>query len=268
MVLRSFLLLTLLVLPLRADEFGQEVAKLHANRAGDKLAALQSYYAEGRTLINNEVVPFRLWAQRPDRLLVESATGERRVVQCFDGKHEPWISHADLALAAPQLMGKGDRKDFIANADFDGPLVDFEAKGYSVDYAGEDDVEGRKAAKLLLMSALNDVLFLWVDDESHEIVKRAVFRINRDGKRLLAETYFSDFRDVGGVMQPHRIETRVGNITLYLMVVSKMEANPPQVVDARFSPPPNWPLYEKTVPSTSHPPAPTPVLSELGAQPK
>ena len=262
MVPPRFFLLILLVLPLRADEFGQEVAKQHANRAGDKLAALQSYYAEGRTLINNEVVPFRLWAQRPDRLLVESATGERRVVQCFDGQHEPWISHTDLALAAPQAMSKGDRKDFIANADFDGPLVDFEAKGYSVDYAGEDEVEGKKAAKLLLMSALNDVLFLWVDADSHEIVKRAVFRINRDGKRLLVETYFSDFRDVGGVMQPHRIETRVGNNSLYLMVVSKMEANSPQVIDARFTPPANWPAYEKATSPSSRPPVEPPSAAD------
>lgn len=243
--LRLLIWLILAALPLRADEFGTEVAKQHAARAGERLAALQSYYAEGRTLINGEVVPFRLWAQRPDRLMVESATGERRVVQCFDGVHEPWISHTDLALAAPLGMPPGDRRDFVANADFDGPLVDFAAKGYTVDYAGEDEVDGRKAAKLLLMSPQNDISFQWVDAETHEVVKRAVFRIGRNGDRQLVETYFSDFRDVGGVLQPHRVETRIGTSTLYLMVISKMEANSAQVTEMRFAPPSGWPIYSK-----------------------
>ncbi|MFI5335964.1 MAG: hypothetical protein ACHQ5A_04225 [Opitutales bacterium] len=261
------LLLLIAAVPLRADEFGDVVAKQHAARAGERLAALQSYYAEGRTLINNEVVPFRLWAQRPDRLLVESATGERRVLQCFDGRHEPRISHTELAQAAPQAMSPGDRKDFVANADFDGPLVDYAAKGYTVDYAGENDVGGRKAAKLLLMSAQNDVLFLWVDAETHEIVKRAVFRISRSGERRLVETYFSDFREVGGVLQPHRVETKIGDTTLYLMVVSKMEANSPQVTDERFAAPPGWPPYLKPVLPPPPPPAVVPSATPASEPP-
>jgi outer membrane lipoprotein-sorting protein len=237
----QFLLLALLAaLPLRADEFGAAVAKEHAERAGDRLAALKSYYAEGRTLINNEVVQFRLWAARPDRLRVESFTENRRVVQCYDGRHEPWIGHTAVAHGNPEPMSPGDARDFIANADFDDPLVDYAAKGYTVDYAGEERVNDRRTAKLLVMSARNDVLFMWVDAETHEIVKRSYFRITKEGERQTVDTYFSDFRDVGGVLQPHRVETKIGDATLYLMVTAKMEPNSPQVTDDIFAPPPGW----------------------------
>lgn len=225
---------------LRADEYGREIAERHARRAGDRLAQLQSLYAEGRTLINNEVVPFKLWARRPNQLRVESFTDRRRALQLSDGRHEPWISHTDVAQGAPQEMSAGERKDFLANADFDGALVDFAAKGYTVDYAGEDTIDGRKTSKLLVMSASDDIFFLWLDAQTHEVVKRGVFRIAR-GQRVMVETYFSDFREVGGVLQPHRIETRFGERVLYLMVISRMEANPAQVTDAVFAAPAGWP---------------------------
>lgn len=234
------LLLLLATVTLRADEYGREIAEQHARRAGDRLAKLRSLYAEGRTLINDETVPFKLWSRRPGQLRFESLTGQRRVVQVFDGKHEPWISHSEVADGAPQPMSPGDRKDFIANADFDGALVDFAAKGYTVDYAGEDTIDGRKAGKLLVMSASDDIFFLWLDAQTHEVVKRGVFRVAQ-GQRVMVETTFSDFREVGGVLQPHRIETKLGERTLYLMVISKMEANSAQVTDAVFAAPAGWP---------------------------
>lgn len=226
---------------LRADDYGREIAEQHAQRAGGRLARLQSLYAEGRTLINDEVAPFQLWARRPGQLRFESATGRRRVIQACDGRREPWISHTDVAAGAPQPMSAGERKDFLANADFDGALVDFAAKGYTVDYAGEDTIDGRKAKKLLLVSASDDIFFLWVDAGTHEVVKRGVFRVARGQQRVMVETYFSDFREVGGVPQPHRIETKLGERTLYLMMISKMEANSAQVTDAVFAAPAGWP---------------------------
>jgi outer membrane lipoprotein-sorting protein len=243
-LLAVLLFLTACLAPARADELGVEVARKHAERAGAKLAALKSYFAEGRTLINGEVVQFQLWAARPNRLRVESFTAGRRVVQCFDGRHEPWIAHTAVAHGNPEPMAPADAKDFVANSDFDDPLVDSAAKGYTVDYAGEEEVEGQKAAKLLVMSATNDVLFIWVDNASHEIVKRSFFRIDKNGDRQVVDTYFGDFRDIGGVLQPHRVETRVGAATLYLMVTSHMDANSPLVTDATFTPPPGWMDYQ------------------------
>lgn len=240
MIKRLLLLLACLSAALlRADETGEAIARQHAERAGGRLAQLRGLYAEGRTLIKGEVVAIRLWAERPNRLRVESFNEQRKVVQCFDGALEPWLSHSDAAAGAPQRMALADRKDFLSNADFDGPLVDHRAKGYEVEYAGAEVVAGRPAKKILVMNQANDVFFLWIDDETHEILRRAVYRMNR-GQRILVDTFFSDFREVGGVLQPHRIETKVGENTLYLMVISQMVPNPTIAADL-FAAPKGWP---------------------------
>lgn len=225
-----------------AANVGHELAAAHARRAGGRTAQVGSLQAEGRTLVNDEVLEFRLWARRPDQLRVETGVGDRRVTQVFDGRHEPVVTHSGANAGRPMRMAAAERKEFIANADFDGPLVNFAAKGYTVDYAGEDHIGGRVAKKLLVMSALDDVFFLWLDAETHEIVKRAVFRIVGE-RRLLVETLFSDFRDVGGVPQPHRVETKIGDRTLYLMVVTRITANAPEVTDAVFAVPEGWPEW-------------------------
>jgi outer membrane lipoprotein-sorting protein len=217
-------------------QLGHEIARKHAARAGDRLAALTALRAEGRTFINNEVVPFTLVAQRPDRLRVESFTPLRRVVQAYDGAGAPWISHSELKGATPQEMGEADAKDFIANADFDGPLVSFAEKGYSVDYAGEEPIDGRNAYKLLLMNKRDDIFFLWVDAENLEVVKRTAYRV-AGGQRVAVDTLFKDFRAVGGVLQPHRIETSAKGRTLYIMLIDRMEPNPPAVPPETFARP-------------------------------
>ncbi|MDI1336392.1 MAG: hypothetical protein PSU94_09450 [Lacunisphaera sp.] len=221
-------------------QLGHEIARKHAERAGDKLAALTALRAEGRTFINEEVVPFTMVAQRPSRLRVESFTPLRRVVQAYDGAGKPWTSHSELKGGAPLDMNAADANDFVANADFDGPLVNFAAKGYSVDYAGEEPIDGRNAFKLLVMNKSDNIFFLWVDAENHEIVKRTAYRVFSN-QRVAVDTFFKDFREVGGVLQPHRIETTANGRTLYIMLIDRMEANPPAIPPETFARPPARP---------------------------
>lgn len=216
-------------------QLGHEIARRHAERAGDRLAALVAIRAEGRTFLNGEVVPFLLVAARPNRLRVESFTPARRALQVYDGNSAPWASHTEKHGGAPREMAEAEAREFIANADFDGPLVDFAAKGYSVDYAGEEPVEGRAAHKLLLMSRSDDIFFLWVDVQTSEIVKRTVYRIS-NGQRVAMETTFRDFQPVAGVLQPHQIETRANGRSIYVMVIDRMEANPVVAPDAFAKP--------------------------------
>lgn len=239
---RSVLLLLVLSAgPLaRADQVGHDIARQHAERGGGKFREMRSLYIEGRALLGRDIVQVRTWAERPNRLRVESGGSERLATQIYDGQHEPLMTHTDFEHGRPLRMSPAERADFIANADFDGPLVDFAAKGYAVDFAGEERVLGQPAKKLLLMSAAGEVSFLWVDNESAEIVKRGVFRVSED-KRVLVETYFGDFRQVDGVSLPHRIETKVGDRTIYLMLLTHMEVNSDKVAAERFAVPEGWP---------------------------
>jgi outer membrane lipoprotein-sorting protein len=224
---RSILLLSsmaLFVVTARA-QIGSEIAQQHAQRAGGHLAELKGLRAEGRILIGNETISVTAIAQRPGKLRVETKTPLRHVIQVADGVHPAWISHTDTQGGAPQDMNEADARDFKVSADFDGVLVDHAAKGYSVDYAGEEVLDGKRTSKLLMMGPRDEIFFLWVDAVSHEIVKRLVYR-TRAGKRMSIETVYQDFRPVNGVLQPYRIGTFVDGKIVYVMVMDRMEGNP------------------------------------------
>jgi outer membrane lipoprotein-sorting protein len=251
---RVFLFLFLAVSCAAAD-LGREIAERHAQRSEGRARELKSLYAEGRTLVQGEVIDFKLWAASPNQLRVESTSPTRRIVQIFDGRHEPVIQHSDVEGGRPLRMALAERQDFIANADFSGPLVDYALKGNTVDYAGRDELPEGPAAKLLVMSPRDDVLFLWVDEKTAEIVKRSVFRIIRD-QRFSVETFFSDFRPVAGTMQPFRVETKLGAKQLYLMVITRMEGNSSEVTPERFAVPTDWPKLPFEVNTTGETPSP------------
>jgi hypothetical protein len=42
---------------------------------------------------------------------------------------------------------------------------------------------------------------------------------------VAVDTFFKDFREVGGVLQPFRVETAANSRNLYVMIIDRMEAN-------------------------------------------
>jgi outer membrane lipoprotein-sorting protein len=217
---------------------GAEIAQKHAERYGGraKLEKLKSYRAEGRTYLGDKETTFMLWAARPDKLRIETFSLKRRLVQATDGT-TVWQSSSDFNDGAATELTGGEARELAHDADFDGVLVDYQEKGWSVDFAGQEDVEGRAAFKLLVMGKREEVFFVWVDAISHEVVKRTSYRVS-SGQRFAVDTYFKDFRKVAGdVMLPHRIEARVGARALHTTVFEKVEANPRKLPVSLFAPP-------------------------------
>ena len=206
---------------------GDELAAVHLEKMGGqtKIHGLQALRVVGKTFIQDKAVEVVMWAQRPNRLRIESQMEGKKFVQVFDGEHTPWQTHTAVENGAPKAMDESEARDFVRNADFDGPLIDYSAKGFTVDYAGEDQIEGRPAYKLLVMNRRDEILFVWLDKDSYLMVKRLEYRVTQ-GRRLGIETSYKDYRPVKGVPQPYRVETRANGRVLNMTMIDKMDANP------------------------------------------
>ncbi|HUG09661.1 MAG TPA: hypothetical protein VMM36_01545 [Opitutaceae bacterium] len=185
-----------------------DILRIHRETLGRTAAiqALRAFRAEGVTKLEAGEVEFTLWAARPAKVRLESRLGDQRMVQAYDGVTAAWGMPAG---GEPALMSKGEAREFIAGADFDGPLVDPASKGYAVTYAGEAEVEGRQCLHLMLAARDLEVIELYVDAETYMVLKRVSARPEvPDAAKL--ETFFSDYRPVGGVMMPFRVMTFEG----------------------------------------------------------
>jgi len=60
-------------------------------------------------------------------------------------------------------MGEDNLRDLLLAADFDGPLVDYAAKGNTIEYLGHDAVDGDDALRLKVTLKNGDIIYYYLD---------------------------------------------------------------------------------------------------------
>jgi hypothetical protein len=117
--------------------------------------------------------------------------------------------------------------------DIEGHLVDWRVKEHDVKLAGREALPGGEAFKLEVTLARGAVRYDYIDVKSRQIVRSDIPRRIR-GRDVVLVDEFSDFRDVDGLVIPHRIETHVVDRPETIRIqVEDVELNP-VLDDERF----------------------------------
>ena len=206
-----------------------DLARLHTEAMGGaaRIAQFAALQATGTVKIEGRTMHIGLVAQRPNRVRTIVQGEGYMLIQAYDGANPPWQVDVSAKSSGPQLIGEVAARDFVDDAEFDDPLVSPAERGYSVDYAGTTDVNGRRIYRLLVTHRLTETFELELDGETYFIVRRLSTRRLADGREIKFETRFSDFRPVTGVIVPYRIGVYAGDRMLSETVLESVEANPP-----------------------------------------
>jgi outer membrane lipoprotein-sorting protein len=217
-----------------ADEL---IAKNLEARGGlEKLQAVQSMRLTGTLTVGDSSMPSVLEVKRPNKTRWEFTVNGQTAVQAYDGK-EAWAIAPFAGRTEAEPMPPEDAKDVELQADMDGPLVDYKAKGHRVELMGLEKAGGRDAWRLKVTLRNGDVRDLYLDLKSHLQIASVVRRMVQ-GKPAEVESAIGDYREIGGVLLPHFFETRVKGIPQTQSVrFEKIELNVP-IDDSRFSRPP------------------------------
>jgi hypothetical protein len=136
----------------------------------------------------------------------------------------------------PEPMPTEALKQAEEQADFDGPLVDYQAKGHKVELVGKEKVEGSDAYKLKVTLKNGDIRYIYVDADQYLEIKVEGKTMIR-GTEIDSSTSIGDYKEVGGLMLPHAMEsTQAGSPQSQKMTIEKIELNVP-IDDARFKMP-------------------------------
>ncbi len=221
---------------LRADT-ADDVARIHTEAIGGKvrMSRMTSLQAAGRVLIDGREMSFKLIAERPNRLRMETQVQGKRVIQATDGVAPPWQLNPDASPPVATDLTGDEAQEFAADSEFDDPLVDYAARGYALDYAGEHMVGGRRVIKLLVTRRLVRSYFLLLDAETYFIVSKQATR-TRGGREVPIETRYDDFRPVAGVILPHRYAVYADGRLLHETILEMVKPNAP-VPPGSFTPP-------------------------------
>lgn len=211
-------------------------AYLKARGGLSKIRAVQSERVSGTVSFGSIEGPFFVERKRPLKMHMEMTLNGQTLIRVYDGKSSGWIYNPFLPNAAVNPMTPADLASIAEEADFEGPFIDYKAKGNQIEYAGKDEVEGKPAQKLKLTSKQGDVGYFFFDASTGLILKWQGTRKNGD-KDVPWESHFRDFRDVDGVKYPFLVESGpVGSDQTQKITATKIEVNI-SIHDSQFAEP-------------------------------
>ncbi|MCA1829459.1 MAG: WD40/YVTN/BNR-like repeat-containing protein [Myxococcales bacterium] len=225
----------------------QIVARYVEARGGAaKLKAVQSLRLDGKIVFGGGEGAVTAEAsqlmKRPDSIRREISLQGLTGIDAFDGA-EAWSVDPFNGRRDAFRKPADDARALSEDADFEGPLVDAQAKGHRVEYLGTEDVDGTPALKLRVSLKNGDTIYTYLDPDYFLEIRRVTQRMVRGSERI-TETDFGSYVVVDGIQVPGSIESgRKGAPKDARFALDSAEANP-KADDALFHFPSGKPQRE------------------------
>jgi hypothetical protein len=226
-----------LLLPVAATgQTVDEIVTLHVGARGGReaLAAVRTLRMTGHATAGpgREAIVRREIA-RPGRIRTEFVFQGTTGVYVWDGSAGWRVSPLDGSLEPEPLTAEAAALS-AEQADFEGPLVDWKAKGNRIERVSGETLSGGAAHKLKVTLKSGVVRHIWVDATTGLVVRTESTRKLR-GHEMTFETVYGDYRPIGGVRFAHSIDTGVrGRPQRMRIVVDRVETNL-KLDDSRFA---------------------------------
>jgi outer membrane lipoprotein-sorting protein len=170
-------------------------------------------------------LPMTIAAKRPNLMRQEMQIQDKRIVTAFDGQ-KAWMINPMMGTESPQEL-TGPQADMAKDqADFDGALVDWKAKGHTVELVGLEEVGGVKAQKIKVTKKNGQVQYFFLNPDTGLEIKTTT-EVQQGGTTMTVETELSDYRSVDGIMLPHALKTSINGTPTASIIVEKIELNAP-----------------------------------------
>jgi outer membrane lipoprotein-sorting protein len=179
-------------------------------------------------------LPFTMELKRPRKTRLELQFNGQTAVQVYDGtngwKLRPFLNRHEVEPYNQEEMASASMQ-----ADLDGPLVDYAAKGTKIEFEGMERVGDQDTYKLRLTLKNGKSQNVWIDSQTYLEVKIEGTPRRLDGKYRDVATYYSDYRMVNHLMLPYALETAVDGVEQTEKIqIDSISVNP-KVSDSRFA---------------------------------
>jgi outer membrane lipoprotein-sorting protein len=211
-MVRKITLVAILMLALVASLIAAEmtadglIAKYFTATGGEQnVRAIKSMTMKGTMFAQGQSLEMKVSYVLPGKSFVEIGMGGMTVQTVGTNGKEAWMKHPMLGNV---FLSGSDKDDAMRQANMF-PLLDYKKSGAKVKFLGEDMVKGAKAYKLEYVGADNDTVVYSFDATTFLTLKE---------KRTDATVMASDYRKVGGIMIPYKINVQAGAQSMMMTI--------------------------------------------------
>lgn len=218
-----------------ADEIVKKA--IEARGGMEKIKAVQSERISGRVSLAESLEgTVVLELARPHKLHSEITVEGQRILRVYDGKSAGWMVNPFAENKDAQPLPEDELKGMPEEADLDGPLVEYKAKGSQIELIGKEDLGGKQVYHLKLTGKDGDVRSYFLDATTYLTVKWTGIRKVSD-QPMPWESNLSDYREVDGLKFPFKIEQgSPGTPYQQTLTIERVELNP-RIEDSHFAKP-------------------------------
>jgi hypothetical protein len=174
-------------------------------------------------------LPFLMELERPRKMRFELEFNGQTAVQVYDGANG-WKLRPFLGRRVVEPYTADELKTSSMQADLDGPLMDYPAKGTRVELVGSEPVDGRDTYKIKMTMKDGQVLHVWIDALTFLEAKIEGQPRRLDGTLHPVEIYFRDYRPVEGLRIPFVLDTKVLPVATNALGLRDTPAPPERIV--------------------------------------
>ncbi len=212
------------------------VAQIVKAQGGEKLKTIKSVKTTGKLVFGGGQAegPLVGFVARPGKVRQEISLGGAKLVQAYDGT-TAWQINPFAGSSKPEKMAEDEAGDLMDAADLDGPFVDSARKGYKLELAADEELDGTPVHVVKVTNKRGKVETYYVDAGSGLILKvRGKEKIQ--GNEVEVETLLSNYKEVNGIMTAHAVDRFIGGQPFLQIVFERVEHNV-EVEDSLFKMP-------------------------------
>lgn len=236
---KCILLLSLLlsvVFNLLTAQSADEIVAAYYNTIGDteKFQQMQSTKMTGKAFQMGMEFPFIQVRTRPNKSKTIVDVQGSQVIRAFDGK-SGWVINPFIGGTSATAMSEDENNEEARNL-FEGQLINYQDKGYTLGLEEQEEVNGTTCHVLKITTTEKDIYYYYMHPEKGYPVMMKSFVSSGEMAGTPVETHYSSYKDVEGMLMPHSIKTRVNGQTVADVLITKIEVNVP-VKDEDFAMP-------------------------------
>lgn len=163
-------------------------------------------------------------AKRPNLIRMDIEVMGMVVVRAFDGETAWQIMPTQMGDMETGEMPEDDAKEMKRESDFDGYLIDYKKKGHKVELIGKEDMEGTEVYNLKVTLKDGYVVNFYFDTNNFLELKSKA-KTSFQGQDMEGETFYSDYKEVAGILFSHSIEMKLDGQTSQQVIFEKIELN-------------------------------------------
>jgi hypothetical protein len=208
-----------------ADELVSK--NIQAKGGLEKIKAIKTLRITGSSVSGGTPIVVVIENMRPNLIRESFSIAGMTAVQAYDGT-SGWQISPFGGRKDPEFLGEDDMRDLQLDSDLEGPLVDYKAKGNTIEFLGHDTVDGDDALRLKVTLKNGDIVYYYLDPDTYLEIRKETQEFIRGAVK---ETFtdLGSYKPVDGVMFPYSITSGSknnpdGGLTV---TVNKVEVNIP-----------------------------------------